>query len=260
MLARLTLACALLGGGLLRAAEPEPFTKSLTPEEFAAAGLDKLTPEQRAKLDALVRARQTGAVAKAKEETAQAVTSTVREQTTQEVTKAVTEQVRAQTTAEVTKAVTEQVRAQTTAEVTQTVTEQVQAETAKEVAAEVRQQTQAEDKKASEQKAASAGVLDRMRVVLKPGTEIDYTTLDATVAGPFHGWQKDTVITLTNGQRWVVTDDDHYWVPDSGKPIHVRIVPGILGSFFMEIERGGRPRVRFLGHVKAPAPAPAPSP
>jgi hypothetical protein len=256
MLYRLTLAFALLGGSLLRADDTESFSKSLTPAEFAAAGLEKLTPEQLAKLDALVRSKQTGAVAKAKEETTKAVADTVREQTA----KAVAEQVRAQTTAEVTKAVTEQVRAQTTQEVTKTVTEKVRQETAKQVAAEVRQQTQAEDKKTEAQKAASAGLIDRLKVVLKPGTEIEYTTLDATIEGSFHGWEKGTIIVLTNGQRWVVTDDDRYWASSSGKPVHVRIVPGILGSFFMEIERGGRPRVKFLGHSLPRSPTPAPSP
>ena len=83
-------------------------------------------------------------------------------------------------------------------------------------------------------------------------SEIEYTTLDATLVGAFHGWQNGTILTLANGQRWVVVDDDRYWAPSSGKPVHVRIVPGILGSFFMEIEKGGRPRVRFLGNAAAP--------
>jgi hypothetical protein len=259
MLHRLILIGSLLGASVLRA-DDDSFTKSLTPAEFAAAGLDKLTPEQRAKLDALVHARQNGAVAKATEETTKVVTATVRDETT----KAVTETVRAETTkavtetvrAETTKAVAEAVRTQTTQEVT----EAVRAETAKKVAAEVRQQVEAEDKKAAEKKAASAGFLDRMKVVLKPGTEIEYTTLDATLAYNFHGWEKGTRLTLTNGQRWEVTDDDHYWAPASDKPVHVRIVPGILGSFFMEIERGGRPRVKFIGNVAAPSPTPTPAP
>jgi hypothetical protein len=228
MVHRLILACALLGGSVLRADDAASFSKTLAPDEFAAAGLDKLTPEQLAKLDALVRARQSGAVA--------------------------------QTTQEVTKTVTEQVRAQTAQEVTQAVTEQVRAETAKKVAAEVRLQVEAEEKKAAGQKAASASLIDRMKVVLRPGTEIEYTTVDATIAGPFHGWEKGSVLTLTNGQRWVVTDDERYWAPDTGKPVHVHISPGILGSFFMEIEQGGRPHVRFLGNLHSPSPTPTPSP
>jgi hypothetical protein len=48
----------------------EEFTKNLTPEQFAAAGLGKLTPEELARLDALVRAQQSGELAKAREEAA----------------------------------------------------------------------------------------------------------------------------------------------------------------------------------------------
>jgi len=199
MLSRLTLICAVLGGTVVRA--DDSFTKALTPADFQAAGLGKLTPDELAKLDELVRAQQSGAVAKAKEET---VTAAVREETT------------------------------------------------KAVAQEVRQQVQAEDRTAAQKQASSAGFIDRVKVVLKPGTEIEYTTLDATLVGAFHGWQNGTILTLANGQRWVVVDDDRYWAPSSGKPVHVRIVPGILGSFFMEIEKGGRPRVRFLGNAAAP--------
>jgi hypothetical protein len=218
MLPRLTLICALVGATALRA--DDSFTKSLTPAEFEAAGLGKLTPEELAKLDALVHAQQSGVVAKVKEETTKVVAAAVREETT--------------------KAVTVQVREETT----------------KAVTAEVRQQVQAEDQKAA-QKQAPPGFIDRMKVVLKPGTEIEYTTLDTALAYPFHGWEKGTIFTLTNGQRWVVVDDDRYWAPATGKPVHVRIVPALLGNFFMEIENGGRPRVKFLGNVAPPA-APQP--
>jgi len=233
MLYRLTLICALLGGAVLRA--DDSFTRSLTPAEFAAAGLDKLTPDQLAKLDALVRAQQGGAVAKAKEETTKVVAAAVREETT----KAVTEAVREQTTKEVTAAVRE--------------------ETTKAVTVEVRQQVEAEDRKAAQKRAASPGFIDRVKVVLKPGTEIEYTTLDAALAFPFHGWQNGTVLTLTNGQRWIVVDDEKYWAPATDKPVHVRIVPGFMGNFFMEIDHGGRPRVKFLGNTKASQPAPSPA-
>jgi len=197
MLTRLTLICALLGGSAVRA--DDSFTKSLGPAEFKAAGLGKLSPDELARLDELVRARQSGTAAKVKEET----------------TKAVTE--------------------------------------------EVRQQVQAEDRK-SAQKQASAGIIDRVKVLLRPGTEIEYATLDAALATPFYGWRKGTVFTLTNGQRWVVTDDDRYWAPAPGKTVHVRIVPGSLGSFFMDIEDGGRPRVKFLGNTAASQTPQVPAP
>jgi hypothetical protein len=217
MTPRLTLILALLCGGLARA--DDSFTKALSPEDFQAAGLNKLTPEELARLDALIRGEKAGAVAKAKEETAKAVTETV--------------------------------TAKVTADVTATV--------AASVAATVRQQVQAEDQKAAQKKAATAGFVDRLKVVLKPGTEIEYSTLDAMLVPPFHGWQKDTILRLTNGQRWLVVDDGNYWVSSTDKPVHVRVVPGMMGSFFMEIEKGGRPRVKFLGNSAAqPTPTPTP--
>ncbi len=215
MLLRLTLICAVLGGTVVRA--DDSFTKTLTAAEFEAAGLGKLTPEELARLDLLVRARQSGAVAKATEETTKVVTATVREETA----KVVAAQVREETA----KVVAAQVREETTKAVTA--------------------QVQAEDRKAA-QKQAKAGFIDRLKVVLKPGTEVEYTTLDAMLATPFHGWHNGTMFTLTNGQRWVVTDDLTYWAPRADSGVHVRIVPGVLGSFFMEIEKGGRPRVKFV--------------
>jgi hypothetical protein len=203
MIPRLALILAALLAVAARA--DDSFTKGLSPDDFKAAGLDKLTAGELAKLDALVRGEKTGAAARATEETTKAVT----------------------------------------AKVTETVT------------AAVRQQVQAESKKAAQKAAASASIIDRMKVVLKPGTEIEYTTLDAVLVGPFHGWEKGTILTLTNGQRWVVSDDGRYWVASTDKPVHVRIVPGMMGSFFMEIEHGGRPRVKFLGNAAA-APAARP--
>lgn len=44
----------------LDAGAAEPFTRQLSPEEFASAGLDKLSATERARLDALVRAFMSG--------------------------------------------------------------------------------------------------------------------------------------------------------------------------------------------------------
>jgi hypothetical protein len=128
---------------------------------------------------------------------------------------------------------------------------QATAETVQKVSATVREQVQAEDKKAAEKQ---GGIMERMKVMPKPGTEIEYTTLDSTLLPPFNGWEKGTVFILSNGQRWTASDNDSYWAPRTTRPLHVRIVPGALGSFFMEIEDGGRPRVRFLGTSGAPEP------
>jgi hypothetical protein len=217
ILKRLTLLLAFAVAAGARA--DDSFTKALSPDDFKAAGLDKLTPEELAKLDALIRGEKTVAVAKATEETTQVVTAKVTEQVTAQVTAQVAQQVAAQVTEK------------------------------------VRKEVQAEDKK----KEASEGFLAKVKkVVISPGTEIQYTDLDAELVPGFHGWHKDTVLTLTNGQQWVVTDGDSYWADRRNTPVKVRIVPGILGSFFMEIDHGGRPRVRFLSNISVtPAAADA---
>jgi hypothetical protein len=125
-------------------------------------------------------------------------------------------------------------------------------ETAKAVAAKVR----AEDSAAAQKQASSASIVEKMKVVLRPGTEVSYTTLDATLVPGYSGWQRGTVLTLTNGQQWVVTESGRDYSTPTGKPVRVHIVPGSMGSFFMEIEDGGRPRVKFLEkHQPAPGGA-----
>jgi hypothetical protein len=208
ILKRLSLILVLALAAVLRA--DDSFTKALSPDDFKAAGLDKLTPEELAKLDALIRGEKTVAVAKATEETTQVVTA--------------------------------KVTAQVTAQVSQQVAQQVAAQ----VTEKVRKEVQAEDKK----KEASEGFLSKMKkVVISPGTEIQYTDLDVEIVPGFHGWEKDTIFTLTNGQQWVVTDDERYWADRKDKPVKARIEPGILGSFFMNIDGGGRPKVKFLRNL-----------
>jgi len=188
----------------------EDFSEKLTPDEFQAAGLNKLTPDELAKLNALIHAHEQGAVATATAQTAQ----------------------------------------QVTARVTQTVTAQV--------TATVRAQTQAEDRK----QPASSSFIDRFAVLLKPGTEVTYTTLEANIPPPFDGYDPGSVITLDNGQRWKVVDNSSDFRKKTTQPVHVKIVPGSLGAFFMEIEGSGRPKVKYLSTslLARPAPTPAPPP
>jgi hypothetical protein len=241
----LLLGCLTLAAAAWLRAE-DRFSQALSPEEFQAAGLGKLTPEELKKLDALVHAQQTGQLARVREE--------ARAQARQEVKQEVTQQVKAEVKQEVRQEVTQEVKAQMKAEVTQQVRQEVKAEVKAEVQAEVRAEAAA--KPAAP---AGPGFLDRMKVMLLPGTTIEYTTLDATIPPPFHGWSTGTVITLTNGQRWVVTDDGRYWSPTVNHPVAAKIVPGSLGSFFMEIDHGGRPRVKFAGNVPVTPPPSAPA-
>jgi hypothetical protein len=125
--------------------------------------------------------------------------------------------------------------------------------TAKQVAQKVRVEVQAEDKKEAQKQ---AGFMERMKVMLKPGTEIEYTTLDAAIAPPFKGYEPGSVLTLTNGQRWRVVDNDSDYCKPVMTPVPVHIVPGSMGSFFMSIQGSGRPRVKFIGNVLSmPSPS-----
>jgi hypothetical protein len=194
MIKRLTLVLALTCAVSARA--DDSFTQGLSPADFQAAGLGKLTAGELARLDALVRGQQAGAVTKATEETQ------------------------------------------------------------KKVEVAVRAQVQAEDRASARKEAASPSFIDKFKVVLKPGTEVDYTTLDAALIPGYSGWRKGTVLTLTNGQQWVVTEDGQDYETPTGKPVPVRILPGSMGSFFMEIEKGGRMRVKFRGNVSVPQESP----
>jgi hypothetical protein len=70
---RMILAGLIGASGLFATARAqEKFSQAVRPEEFAAAGLSKLSPEERARLDALVEAFKSGALAAARAEVATA--------------------------------------------------------------------------------------------------------------------------------------------------------------------------------------------
>jgi hypothetical protein len=181
---RLVCCVVAIWGAELKA---EDFSRSLTPEEFKAAGLDKLSPEELAKLNALVSGQHTVEIAKVREET----------------------------------------------------TVKVRAETAAQVKAEI----------AAEKPAQKDSLLHRMKVVLTPGTDISYETIETQLVGKYRGFDPGTVLALANGQRWRVVEGS-YWSParDENKPRKVKIVPGTLGSFFIEIEDGGRAKVKIVSN------------
>lgn len=79
-----------------RAGAAEDFSKRLSAEDFAAAGLSKLTPAELARLDALVRAAHRGELAEVRATTA----AQVREETRAQVRAETTAQVKAELAAE----------------------------------------------------------------------------------------------------------------------------------------------------------------
>lgn len=183
-------------------AAEERFSKSVPAAEFSAAGLSKLSPEELARLDALVRDYKSGALEAARREAAVAADA----------------RAKAEVAAK---------RAEATA--------RSEADRAERAEAKARV-ADAADKK------SDASLLTRAKVLLTPGTQIEYTTVDAKLVGEFRGWQPRMVFTLDNGQRWQVISADSYVVSIEQAP-KVKIVPGVLGTFWMHVE-GHRQRAK----------------
>lgn len=154
------------------------FSKTLSAEEFSAAGLSKLNADELARLNALIEAQRSSSLEKVRRETVNS----------------------------------------------------------------------AAGKRGEAAAGKENGLLDRLRVVLAPGTAIEYATIETQLTGSFRGYQPGTVLTLANGQRWRVVEGT-YWASakDADKVRKVEIVPGVLGSFFLRINDGGRPKVSFVG-------------
>ena len=108
---------------------------------------------------------------------------------------------------------------------------------------------------ASHENSSTSGRVDHVpaprRVVVNPGTTIEYATMETQLTGSFRGYEPGTILTLANGQRWRVVDGS-YWAPakDAEKVRKAVLEPGVLGSFFLRIDSGGRPKVKFVGNVQ----------
>jgi hypothetical protein len=164
----------------------DTFSKAIRPEDFTAAELDKLSPEALARLDALVQAYKSGAVAKARAE--------------------------------------------------------AEAQAAKAAAAVAAAAAKAKEK----EKADSPGFFAKAKVLLMPGTKIEYSELESRLVGNFTGWEGRKVFTLENGQHWQVANGGEYFSPPVPNP-KVKISPATLGGFWMTIEGTGvRVRVKSV--------------
>ena len=147
------------------------FSKTVRAEEYSAAGQAKLSPDELAKLDALVMAFRSGALEAAQSSAAAAEAQAV-----------------------------------------------------------------------ANEKTADSGFLAKAKVLLTPGTEVEYAAVESRIAGDFKGWEGGAVLTLENGQRWQIANGGFYNTPPVPSP-KVKIVPASLGGFWMMIE-GVSTRVR----------------
>jgi hypothetical protein len=194
------------------AGEPD-FTQSISEADFTAAGLERLTPDERRHLDRLVAASQRILVADA---------------------------LRSAEEARVAKQKAgEALAAKSAAE--------AEARVMKEAAKAAKHEAELSKAESVEAK-ASKGFFAKAKVMVVPGTQIEYAEITSTVDGPFEGWNGRTIFRLANGQRWqVANSDERYFVPPQ-KAVEVAIRPAGLGGFWMYFPSlSKRVRVKLLG-------------
>lgn len=87
----------------------------------------------------------------------------------------------------------------------------------------------------AEPEEAGPSLLERAKVLLSPGTEIEYARVETTLTEPFKGWKKGQLFRLANGQTWRVVEGN-YWAAAEPAGKAVSIEPGTFGSFFLKFE------------------------
>lgn len=113
-----------------------------------------------------------------------------------------------------------------------------------------RQAAEAETKAAkaevAEAKASKKGFFSKAKVMIVPGTQIEYLEIKSTIPGLFSGWEARTVFHLANGQRWQVANNDSYYTPKQ-ENVEVAIRPAGTGGFWMYFPTlKSRVRVKLL--------------
>ncbi len=221
----------------------EGFVRTVPAQEFGAAGLQKLSPAELAKLEALVQRYKAGGVAEAASPAPLAMVVSPAE--SEEKVLAAEAKVReAQEKARLAEAKVREAEAKISA-----------AET-KAQEAEARSQA-AESKSAAAVLKASAARPDTAKqkpswfaalVTLTHAAEKPEKTepLESQLVGDFSGWSGRTVFTLEDGTRWIQQNKtDIYQYTPAIRAAHVRITPSSFGSFWLEV-MGVNNRVRVL--------------
>lgn len=215
-------AAIILGAALAAPvrADEAPFSQVLKPEDYSAAGLEKLTPAERARLDQLIQDYRSGALEAARQQAAVAAA--------------------AQAAAEARAARAESEAGAARAQAAQAQAAQAQA------AADARAAQAAEAAQAQARK-SQGSLISRAKALITPGTQVEYQALEAHIVGEVNGWEAHTVFTLDNGQAWQVADYTRYVNGGAVRNPKVTVKPaGMLGGFRMAIEGMGEMRVRLI--------------
>jgi biotin carboxyl carrier protein len=202
------------------------FVKTLPAADFAAAGLQKLTPEELARLEALVQQYKTGEV------------TAVRQQTE---AKALTFQQEAEK-----KILAAEAKAR-------------EAEVKEHEAAVKAKEAEAKEHEAAAKASAAAAKAPATSAQKQPGWFTALLTLKkagekpekeepltSRMMGDFDGWSGRTVFVLENGSRWQPQNkaEIHPYSPVLHSP-QVKITPAVFGGFWMEIA-GVNEQVRVI--------------
>lgn len=190
-------------------ADPE-FLKNLPAEDFTTAGLQKLTPEELARLEALVQRYKAGVVADERQQ-AEAKAATTRQEAEKKIAAAEMEARAAE------------------AKANQAALKAKEAE------------TQAAAAPAKKQPGWFAALITLDRASTSPEKE---QPLEGRLAGDFSGWSGRTVFSLEDGTRWKQQNQSESY--DYSPVLHspkVKIKPAMMGGFWLKIE-GVNPSVR----------------
>ena len=211
-------------------AAEENFTSSVSPDDLTATGLAGLTPAQLARLNALVDAYKSGALANARRAAVEALAAKQA---------AEAQAARAEMKAEVVRQ--DAARAET-ARIETAKAEAVKADAARAEAAK------AEAAKAEKARAMPApGAPLPKKGLLKPTTQAETLAVESSIPGKFRGWEPRQVFTLANGQRWQVANTESYYTPVIENP-KVQIVPAAIAGYWLRFpDLGTQVRATLLG-------------
>lgn len=194
------------------------FIKTLPAEDFAAAGLQKLTPEELARLEALVQQYKTGEV------------TTVRQQTE---AKALTFQQEAEKKILAAEAKAREAEAKEHEAAVKAKEAEAKEHEAAAKASEATAKAQAPATSGQKQPGWFTALLTLKKAGEKPEKE---EPLTSRMVGDFDGWSGRTIFTLENGSRWQPQNkaESYPYSPVLHSPA-VKIRPAVFGGFWMEI-------------------------
>jgi hypothetical protein len=214
----------------------EPFSRRVTADEFQAAGLAKLSPEELARLDALF-GKYRSNVPTATLPPSSAVAPAALATPSQPAAMSATESAAARQ-AEIDAAATKQ------AEV-RVAEAEARARKAEQEAATAR--AAAETAKAEQKKTEEGFFARAKKVLVKPGTKVEVEALETEIDGAFTGWDEGTVWRMKDGSIWRVDNKPAPLQAKRALNPKVRIYPASLSGYWLEfVDLDYKLRVRPL--------------